>query len=119
MARREFRSFVRSRVLLSPLAGDENATAAATTAEVESAPPPEPVTASRLAKQSAALEWMVVVGLIGICMTVAIIIAMRLAKPRRGKPLRGVTRLTSAWKESGRRLKVDTTGAPDDLEGLR
>lgn len=106
-------------MLLLVHTGGEEATAEAATVATESATPTEPATASRLAKQAAALEWMVVVGLIGVCMTVALVIAMRLAKPRRGKPLRSVTRLRSAWQESGRRLRVDSAGAPDEMEGLQ
>ncbi len=72
----------------------------------------DPASIARTAQKSAVLEWMMVVGLIGVSMVVVLVIAIRLAKPRRGKPLRQNTKVGSAWLEAGRRMGDDGEPIP-------
>jgi hypothetical protein len=78
----------------------------------------DPVSIARTAQKSAVLEWMVVVGLIGVSMVVVLVIAIRLARPRgargarAGQGARAGTKIGSAWLEAGRRMGDDGEPVP-------
>lgn len=78
-----------------------------------SAPPPSE--AARAAQIAAALNWMLVLAVLGVCALAVLYVVLRASRPAAGRPLRGRTRGGSAWVEAGRRLKVED--APGDEEG--